>query len=379
MAGAPGGFGPAGGATPAGGAGGAACGGGGAAGATGCGGGAAAGGGGGAGRGAAGGGGGAGLGGAGRGGAAAGGGAGRAGAGAAFGGCLGGCLGFPSGPSSSLACATTIGVVCACDGVLPNCIAVRAVVASSNKRSFVMMVWIPGKKGLATRVWQQGLSSSSGDQRTGVGPDCGGLQRRVCIYFRSREAPVRLCSLRIQGIVSNGAFTLFPAAYPHGQDQDQGAAPGIPAPPVSVAGDGVVGPCGPRTGNSSGVRPGNSAGLGDSPGSCIGGGTSGRGFPGGLSCGGSTGRPGLIGGSCCGSIGISRFRSFEDVPDPTAPMQQCSAAQMPKRAPAGCCCGSWRSRCSRVRACLRCSHPAIRYATDVRSPPRAATATAALP
>jgi hypothetical protein len=45
-----------------------------------------------------------------------------------------------------LACATTIGVVCACDGVLPNCIAVRAVVASSNKRSFVMMVWIPGKK-----------------------------------------------------------------------------------------------------------------------------------------------------------------------------------------------------------------------------------------
>ena len=146
MAGAAGCFGALGAGTAAGGAGGAACGGGG--GAAGCGAGAAAGGGGGAGRGAAGGG-------AGRGGAAAGG-AGRAGGGAAFGGCLGGCFGFPSGPSSSLACAMTCGVVCACDGVLAKCIAVRAVVASSNKRSFVMMVWIPGKrscdKGLATRL-----------------------------------------------------------------------------------------------------------------------------------------------------------------------------------------------------------------------------------
>jgi hypothetical protein len=73
---------------------------------------------------------------------------------------------------------------------------------------------------------------------------------------------------------------------------------------TSVAGEGVVGPCGPRTGNSSGVRPGNSSGLGGVPGSCIGGGTSGRGLPGGLSCGGSDGCPGLIGGSSRGSIGI---------------------------------------------------------------------------
>jgi len=73
----------------------------------------------------------------------------------------------------------------------------------------------------------------------------------------------------------------------------------------SVAGEGVDGPCGPRTGNSSGIRPGNSSGGGGSPGSCTGGGTSGRGLPGGLSCGGSDGCPGLIGGSSCGSIGIS--------------------------------------------------------------------------
>jgi hypothetical protein len=58
------------------------------------------------------------------------------------------------------------------------------------------------------------------------------------------------------------------------------------------------------------MRPGNSSGVGDSPGSRIGGGTSGRGLPGGLSCGGSDGCPGLIGGSSCGSIGIAPFPDF---------------------------------------------------------------------
>jgi hypothetical protein len=37
--------------------------------------------------------------------------------------------------------------------VLPNCVAVRAVVASSTRRSFVMMVWVPGK-----------ILATSGDQ-----------------------------------------------------------------------------------------------------------------------------------------------------------------------------------------------------------------------
>jgi hypothetical protein len=97
---------------------------------------------------------------------------------------------------------------------------------------------------------------------------------------------------------------------PCGVSAVTGPSPGKLSTPASVAGEGVVGPCGPRTGNSSGVRPGNSSGLGDSPGSRIGGGTSGRGFPGGLSCGGSDGCPGLIGGSSCGSIGISQLSSF---------------------------------------------------------------------
>jgi hypothetical protein len=84
-----------------------------------------------------------------------------------------------------------------------------------------------------------------------------------------------------------------------------GSERGKSAIPVSVAGEGPRGPSGPRTGSSSGVRPGNSSGRGGSPGSCIGGGTSGRGLPGGLSWGGSDGCPGLIGGSCCGSIGTT--------------------------------------------------------------------------
>jgi hypothetical protein len=80
---------------------------------------------------------------------------------------------------------------------------------------------------------------------------------------------------------------------------------------MSVAGDGVIGPCGPRSGSSSGERGGNSSGRGGSPGSCAGGGTSGRGVPGGLSGGGSAGRPGSIGGSL-GSVGIvCALRNFD--------------------------------------------------------------------
>jgi hypothetical protein len=120
-------------------------------------------------------------GGAGRGGGAAAGGAGRGGGaaggaafgGAAFGASFGGCLGFPSGPTSSLAWAITIGAVCAWDGRLPNCIAVRVVVASSARRRFFMTMWVPGKI-LATR---------SGNQRISIRPDCGGLQRWTCFYF----------------------------------------------------------------------------------------------------------------------------------------------------------------------------------------------------
>ena len=49
----------------------------------------------------------------------------------------------PAGPTSPCACATTIDPVCACEGALANCIAVRAVVASSTIRRFVMMISVP--------------------------------------------------------------------------------------------------------------------------------------------------------------------------------------------------------------------------------------------
>jgi hypothetical protein len=72
----------------------------------------------------------------------------------------------------------------------------------------------------------------------------------------------------------------------------------------SVAGFGVAGPFGPRTGSSSGIFPGNSSGCGGAPGSWIGGGMLGRGFPGGSSRGGSVGEPGVVGGISGGSIGV---------------------------------------------------------------------------
>jgi hypothetical protein len=96
------------------------------------------------------------AGGAGRCGGAAAGGAGRCCCGAPLGGApfggapLGGALGFPSGPSSSCACAATSGAVCAWDGGTANGIAVKAVVASSTRRSFVMMI-----QGLRGKFWQQ--------------------------------------------------------------------------------------------------------------------------------------------------------------------------------------------------------------------------------
>ena len=114
-----------------------------------------------------GGGGGGGGGGAGRGGGGAATGGGGAGRGATAGGApFGGALGLPSGPRSLSACATTIGAVCACDAGAANCIAVRAVVASSTRRRCVMMVWVPGIIG----------KQESGNQRISVGPDCGGPQ-----------------------------------------------------------------------------------------------------------------------------------------------------------------------------------------------------------
>ena len=63
-----------------------------------------------------------------------------AGGGAPF----GGASFLAPGAPSSLACATTSGAVCACDAEVASCVAVKAVVASSRMRRFVMMSLVPG-------------------------------------------------------------------------------------------------------------------------------------------------------------------------------------------------------------------------------------------
>jgi hypothetical protein len=61
----------------------------------------------------------------------------------------------------------------------------------------------------------------------------------------------------------------------------------------------------------------------------------------------------------------------------TAPAVRCSRKNLPvaftSRVPAWCCCDSCRPANSRAIACRRCSRHANLCATDVRSPPRAAT------
>jgi hypothetical protein len=123
--------------------------------------------------------------------------------------------------------------------------------------------------------------------------------------FSQPESPEAPLFIAHSGDGFKSCFHIVPRGISGVPGLMSGAEPGKSVIAASVAG--VLGPCGPRTGSSSGMWPGNSSGRDGSPGSRIGGGTSGRGLPGGLSCGGSVGCPGLIGGSSCGSIGIWRF------------------------------------------------------------------------
>jgi hypothetical protein len=62
------------------------------------------------------------------------------------------------------------------------------------------------------------FGNKEGDTQINVGPHCGGLKTRTCLYFVGQKALIRLYSLRIQAMVSNRRATLFPAAYPTRQD-----------------------------------------------------------------------------------------------------------------------------------------------------------------
>jgi len=158
------------------------------------------------------------------------------------------------------------------------------------------------------------------DQQTSVRPDCGGFQTGTRIYFSRDTMRAGGRSRRIQETISRRKFNRLRAGsswLSRCDASDAGRRAG-----------GVVGVCGPRTGNSSGVWPGNSSGRCGSPGSCTGGGISGAGFPGGFSGGGSVGRPGWIGGSSVGSIGITSPLSSTVADGLTAPAKRCSLGRL---------------------------------------------------
>ena len=163
------------------------------------------------------------------GGAAAGGGGGGAGrAGAAGGAAFGGCLGFPSGPTSSLACATTSGEVCACDGAAAICSAVRAVVASSRSRSFVMVVWVLGKF-LAKRFGNKACQQTRAINEQALGRIVASFKRELAFIsdIASSESAFVHCAFRrsFQIVV----FAFFPCGYsrPPGPESDPDAAKSI--------------------------------------------------------------------------------------------------------------------------------------------------------
>jgi hypothetical protein len=155
-----------------------------------------------------------------------------------------------------------------------------------------MMVWVPGN-----------LTTRSDDQRITLGRIVAALKGGLAFIsgHGTPGCPLVHCVFRRS---FQSCFHIVPCGISGMPGFRSGSAPGKSAAPASVAGEGVVGPSGPRTGNSSGALPGNSCGCGGAPGSRIGGGTSGRGLPGGSSCGGSAGLPGVAGGISGGSTGI---------------------------------------------------------------------------
>jgi hypothetical protein len=70
------------------------------------------------------------------------------------------------------------------------------------------------------KSWRQGVAAGSGcrrtfrrvDQRLIIRLDCGGRQNANAIYFDGIMGCMRNCSLRIQTMLSNRAFTLSPVA-----------------------------------------------------------------------------------------------------------------------------------------------------------------------
>jgi hypothetical protein len=147
--------------------------------------------------------------------------------------------------------------------------------------SFCHVLWVPGK--FARKCETPAINEQA------LGRIVAGLKRERGFI----SAPTQLESAAVHGVFrrsfQTGRLNQWRGTFAH---------------QMLVGAGGVDGSGGPGIGNSSGRSPGNSSGCGGSPGSCTGGGISGRGFPGGSSRGGSVGCPGWIGGSSGGSIGI---------------------------------------------------------------------------
>jgi hypothetical protein len=171
---------------------------------------------------------------------------GAAAGGGAFGACFGGAFGSAVSGGGA-ACAITVGALCAVAGRAAICPTVRAVVASKARRSAVMMTNSSGRYfGLVRIDADRCLSTDPGLIATAaIGPECGKFVRASGLYFEMRRAVFQRHSCRIQAAplsqrrAHGWRMRGRPTTFMQSIAADQ-----------SVAGDGVRGPCGPRTGAS---------------------------------------------------------------------------------------------------------------------------------
>jgi hypothetical protein len=93
----------------------------------------------------------------------------------------------PAARVSEVPLPAALGAVCACEGTLANCATVRAVVASSASRMFVMNLKSPEKFAATNKVLVD-RSVGAGDQQITIRPHCGGVQTR-CRFILAPHVP----------------------------------------------------------------------------------------------------------------------------------------------------------------------------------------------
>ena len=119
-------------------------------------------------------------------------------------------FGFPSGPNSSLACATDerTGLRMRCGGCELHC---RQSGRGEQHETKVCHDDL-GSPEKSLQRKKLNCRRFGNDQQPTIRPDCGGLINAHSFLFRLRNGLRRDCSLRIQPHASNAVFTLSPAA-----------------------------------------------------------------------------------------------------------------------------------------------------------------------